>query len=48
MQQEEKRLNCGTHPDSDLSVIYIGDNPSNKSRFLCMECVLSGGELYKK
>ena len=48
MQQEEKRLNCGSHSDSDLSVIYIGDNPSNKSTFLWIECVLSGGELNKK
>ena len=40
MQQEEKRLNCEHHPESDLSVIYIGDDPSNKSRILCIECVL--------
>ena len=40
MQQEEKRFNCEQHPDSEISVIYIGDNPSNKSRFLCVECIL--------
>ena len=44
MQQEEKRLrlNCETNPDTDLLVIYIGDNPSNKSTCLCIECVPSG------
>ena len=40
MQQEERRLNCERHPDSELSVIYIGDNPAIKSRFLCIECVI--------
>ena len=48
IQQEEKRLNCEQHPDSDLSLVYLGDNLFNKSRFLCIECVLSEGEKYKK
>lgn len=43
MYKEEKRLNCEYHPDSDLSMVYLGDNPSNKSRFLCIECVIAGG-----
>ena len=49
MQQEEKRLrlNCETNPDTDLLVIYIGDNPSNKSTCLCIECVPSGNIKHK-